>query len=169
MRKISHQVGRTIFAAIIVMVGVGCGAVPSAYRGEFQDAAKGVRLELEARKGVFQDAQGKKIDSKASDLKFESLEKGIAGIYVSTSPVSENKLEVYWVNPDLSTRQEAAGLVWVSSEVIYTLFDLSQKDDVREIELSHCEKGTVLLDTLSQRYQIGCPAEIEFYKLTRVK
>ena len=157
---------KAVLATILLATSSACGVIPSEYRGKYQDS-NGARLELKSRKGVFQDASGRKIVAKADDLKFENLLKGEAGIYVSPNTVSGDKLELYWVNPAIETRQEAEGLVWFNSEIIYTLFDMNQKEKVSEIEFYHCGDGTVLLDTAQKLWQIGCPANPDFYRLVR--
>ncbi|OFZ18961.1 MAG: hypothetical protein A2X94_13510 [Bdellovibrionales bacterium GWB1_55_8] len=153
----------------LVVIGTACGVIPSEYRGEFRDSESGASLKLKGRKGVFQTADGRKIESKAKDLEFEKLAQAQGGIYVSSDPGSDSILEVYWVSPDVASRQEAAQLVWFRSEVIYTELNLKTKDKVNTLEFFHCREGTILLDLPTKRWQMGCPGNADYLRMQRVK
>ncbi|MEK6704194.1 MAG: hypothetical protein AABZ06_00225 [Bdellovibrionota bacterium] len=158
---------RLIGLAIFSAAAIGCGVIPSAYRGKFQDNAKGAVLELKAGDGMLMLAGGSVMESKAKNLKFEQLMKGQQGIYVSENPAVDGALDVYWVNPDVTTKQQDGDLAWYKSEVVYTVLNVKVKA-VDEIELLRCQDGTILLDLPTKRWQVGCPANPEYYKFQRV-
>lgn len=163
------QIMKVLLTLSIAMTAVGCGVIPSEYRGTFRDSASGTTLVLKAKGGVFTDAQGKSTKAKAQDLKFENLAKGQAGIYVSANSSDKNALEVFWIAPNMETRQEAVGVVWFQSEVIYSLLNMEQKGKASAIDIMRCEKGTVMLDMPNRRFEIGCGANPESFRLSRVK
>jgi hypothetical protein len=151
---------------LLAVASVGCGVIPSAYRGNFVDSNTGATLSLTGTSGVFQ-TESKTYTDKATDLKYENLLQGKPGIYVAMSPGDRNELEVYWLAPDFATAQQAAGIMWFQSDVIQTLVDRNQKQKVREIELTQCT-GTVMLDLVNKNWQVGCPADPTHYLMRRV-
>lgn len=152
------------------MTMVGCGVVPSSYRGYYDDKQAGVSLELRAQGGVFKKwingvAQETKADAK--DLSFEKLMAAESGLYISTAALYANLTEVYWVQADASTRQEAADLVWFNAEVFFTRIDAQSKDKAQQITLEHCAQGTVMLDVQTKRWQVGCSAGQDEFRFLR--
>ena len=154
--------------AATLLILTSCGVIPESYRGDFEDASAGIKVTLEANKGKMQFSDGQILESDASDLTFEQLLAGKAGIYVSKNPTNENLLDVFWIRPNLASRQESAGLVWYQSEVLYGLMDASRKDPVISVALVHCVDGGVMLDGPTQNWQVGCPAAPKNYQLSRV-
>lgn len=144
-----------------------CGKIPTAYQGVFVDASSGTRLELTSDSGKFADSSGRAIDEKAYSLDFKDLAGAQPGIYVQPNPANANEILVYWLRPDLTSRREEQGFVWLTSEVFYTRMNIQLKDKVPQIEMIHCMNGLLMLDTPSQTWNGGCPAEHEDLILKR--
>lgn len=158
-------------ASLVVTLALtsGCGVIPRAYQGTFIDETNGAKLELKGGEGILQTSSGKVIQAKAEALTFEKLQQGTAGIYVIANPTSKDLIEIHWIGPRPETKKEAGGLTWFESEVLYTFLDIKSRDKADAIELAHCENGTVLLDPLTKRWQIGCPAGTLAYFLKRAQ
>ena len=159
----------TLSLAAAALLVSACGVIPKEYRGEYVDAATGTSLKLTRGKGVLLTADGRELKVKADEIDFERVASGKPGLLVDSNPVEGNLLEVFWVIPDLTTQQEGAGLVWFDAEVLYTQFDTTAKDKVPGFPMFHCRTGAVMLDTLTKRWQIGCPAGPALYQLNRVE
>jgi len=167
----NNSISKMLLAATfltLLLGAVGCGTIPSAYRGNFEDTTNNVKLTLEASGGTFTTADGRKIVSDTLSLTSDNLIEGLPGIYTTLNPVYQNRLEIYWVNPDLNTRTQEGGLMWFNAEVFYTLLDINQEDNVDEMEFFHCDQGKVMIDVPTKRWQIGCPADPDYYRLVRV-
>jgi len=108
-------------------------------------------------------------ESKAEDKSYDAMAEGKAGIFVSTNPSNERMTDVFWVNPNLASKQAVEGFVWYQSEVIYTVMDAKREEKVPSIQLIHCRDGMVMLDIASKRMQLGCPAGPVNYNAIRVK
>jgi len=146
-----------------------CGVIPKAYRGEYVDEAKGARIQLQSKKGRFIGADGAKVEAKALDLGFDGLSEGKSGIYVAPNPVQGSVLDVFWIEPAAATRQSAGGLVWFEADVLYAGLDAAKGSKVSSFDVMRCAQGTVLLDTQTRHWQVGCPAETESFHFVRVK
>jgi len=144
-----------------------CGVVPKNYQGTFTNPETGATLTLKTSDGHFEDGQGRVIEAKAQSLAYKKLAKGTPGIYLSEVPKLKKLYEAYWVLPDLTSSREEGGLIWMQSEVFFTLFDANQKDPVNQITIGHCDQGRVTLDPQTQRWQIGCPEDAAYLELTR--
>jgi hypothetical protein len=168
MKKLISKLLLAATFTTLLLLTVGCGTIPSAYRGNFEDSANNVQLTLEASGGVFTTADGRKLIADTQSLNADNLIEGQPGIYTTLNPAYQNRLEIYWINPDLSTRKEEGGLMWFNAEVFYTLLDIRQEDTVNEMEFFHCDIGKVMIDMPTQRWQIGCPADPDYYRLVRI-
>ncbi|MCC7441706.1 MAG: hypothetical protein IT285_08735 [Bdellovibrionales bacterium] len=157
------------FLALTLVAGAatGCGLVPSEYRGSFRDAQTNVSAEIGARKGTFRTADGRELKLKADRSDFERVASGKPGILVETNAHSGYLLDSFWVSPRMDTYAEGGGMAWFEAEVLYTQFDSRVKDPVRRLQFFHCVNGQVLLDTVEQRWQMGCPAGPAYYELRR--
>lgn len=152
---------KNTFKNILVLGGLSlalaaCGKIPKSYQGDFQDTQSGVSLKLESDKGTLSTATHS-VSAKADDLKFDALMKGQGGIFIRPSANDKKTMDVYWINPDVSTLQNQNGFVWYKSEVIYTEMD-TREDKVNQIHLLHCLDGAVELDSQTQNVEVGCPA-----------
>jgi hypothetical protein len=164
---------KTLSALFFLFAVSACGKIPSSHQGDFVDAATGTKLKLGSGSGVLAFADGRVLESKAQDLKFEALLRAQTGIYIevpsSDSNSERNEADLFWIAPDLESRHEEAGLIWFDSEVLYSRISLKQKEKVKSIELFHCMKGSVILDTISKRFQIGCPVDPTQYRFKRIE
>jgi hypothetical protein len=152
----------------LTLLASGCVLIPKEYRGEFVDAATGSSLLLKGKKGTLRTADGRDLALKVDAADFERVSSGEPGILVDSNPLQGNLLEAFWVNPDLSTLQQAGGLVWYNAEVLYSQFDQNLTQKVKTFDMFHCVHGAVTVDTLTRRWQIGCPAGPTRYHFTRI-
>lgn len=164
------KLSKLLLLCAVVLTTVACGKIPEAYRGTFEDRDQGVKLTLGGGEGTLESTRdGRKLEAKAEDLTFEGLTEGKPGIYVSTNPSNERMMDVYWVNPNLPTKQAVEGFVWYQSEVIYTIMDAKREEKVPNIQLIHCRDGMVMLDLATKRMQLGCPAGPVNYNAVRTE
>ena len=146
-----------------------CGqSIPDAYRGSFVDSKTGARLQLDSGSGSYSEVSGRKLESKTAELAFVDLRKGQSGVYMRDLPANQNIAELYWVNPDLSTKQEAGGVEWFRAEVFYFRMDKTVKDRVNIIQTVHSLEGIVSLDVPTSQWQIGWPAGSDLLQFKRV-
>ncbi len=154
--------------AILALSVSACGKIPSAYQGDFVDSATGTRLELSGGSGTLTFPGGRKLEAGSIDLKWDALLEGKPGIYISKAKGADERwLDLYWVNADLSSKREEAGLIWYTAEVLYTMADTKAKDKVATIPMFHCMQGTVMLDSVQKLWQVGCPAGATRYAMQR--
>ena len=149
-----------------------CGKIPSSHQGDFVDAPTGTKLKLGSGSGTLTFPDGRLLESKAQDLKFEALLKAQTGIYVevpSEANPDRKEADLFWLSPNAESRREEAGLIWFDSEVLYSRIAMKEKEKVEAIDMFHCTNGSVLLDTVSKRFQIGCPVDPDEYHLKRVQ
>lgn len=153
----------------VAFMSVACGKVPSNYLGTYVDTQKGAKLELGANEWNMKLLGGREIKNKSEDMSFEVFQKAQAGVYTRDNPQNKELVDVFWVAPRAGSRQEGGGIVWFESEVIYTLLDKNQGDKVNTLHLFHCTNGTVMLDLITQKIQMGCPANPIEYNMKRTE
>ena len=153
----------------VVLSTAACGKIPSAYQGDFADSAQGAKLTLGGDSGKLTTSDGRELEAKADDLTFDKLQEGSTGIYLSKNSANDQLTDVYWIAPNMATKQTGGGLVWFTSEVIYTIMDAKRSDKVPNIEFFHCKDGMVILDSNTKRFQLGCPAGPVRYNMVRTK
>ncbi|MGE0616750.1 MAG: hypothetical protein AB7P04_14050 [Bacteriovoracia bacterium] len=154
----------------LMALASACGKIPSAYQGSFRDAASGTQLTLQSGSGTLTFADGRILTAKAADLQVNALLKAQAGIFVTVPDASEkNHLDIFWVSPDANSKREEGGLVWFRAEVLYAAADSKQKTPVEGIPMFHCLEGTVLIDSVTGNWEIGCPAKATRYEMQRVQ
>ena len=161
------KLSRAVLLLTLSLVAIGCVKIPEAYFGNYADSQYGATLVLGQNKAEFV-VNGRRYKASGKDLTFDDLNQMKAGIY-DTEDKSSGMIEVYWVNPVPGTRQEQAGFVWFSSEVLYTYFAAKQSTQVQELQLVQCTQGIVMLDTETQRIQVGCPEGSTTYNLVRTR
>ena len=154
--------------AAIALLMSGCVKIPEAYFGNYADSSRGASLVLQQNKAVFTAPDGRKFKAGSQELSVADLADAKAGIY-DVQDKSSGMIEVYWINPSVGTRQESAGFVWYSAEVLYTYFASAQRDQVQSLQLVQCVNGTVMVDTQTQRVQVGCPENSTVYNLLRTQ
>ena len=77
-------------------------------------------------------------------------------------------MEIFWLVPNMASRQEQSGFAWVNAEVLYSRMNLKQQDKIQNLKMIHCENGLLELDLLNQSWNGGCPATEDEYDLVRV-
>lgn len=157
-----------VAGAVMLLALSACSKIPSAYRGNFKDNSSGAKLELNSGSGKMTFADGRVLDSDASELTYQDLITGKGGIFVRENPFNHAMVEGFWVNPNLATKQTAQGLTWFQSEVIYLLLNSELKDKVPGISFLHCTNGTVILDDLTKTFEAGCPASHDTFDMVRI-
>jgi hypothetical protein len=156
------------FSALFLIALSSCGKIPSGYQGTFVDQPSGAKLTLSSSDGTFSEAGGRQITAQADSLQFEALTQAKAGLYTRPVAGNDKMLELFWVIPDAASRQEGAGLVWFSSEILYTRLATEAKDPVASLQVEHCKNGMLMLDIPSQTWNGGCGADTVPMLLTRV-
>jgi hypothetical protein len=66
--------------------------------------------------------------------------------------------EVFWIVPDVASKQSTPELVWYKSEFMYTRMNTDQKDPLPALQLEYCKDGWVMLAPSTQQLQGGCGA-----------
>jgi hypothetical protein len=173
MRNLKMNSGKNLrpwtLLALLATLGLpACGKIPKPYRGNFVDSASGAQLTLERNLGMLTTREGKKIESDAKQLTFKELSQGVAGIYVRPDKQDPDVVEVYWLVPRLETRKEEAGFTWMDSEVLYSRMNSNEENPVQHLKMIHCENGLLMLDSQTQSWNGGCPAERVDYDFVRV-
>ncbi len=158
-----------LLLTVLAFMLSACGGIPAAYQGEFRDDALGASMKLSGSEGIFTESDGLAIKTPAIALSFEALMKGKPGIYLRKNPVRQDLIDVYWIQPRFTERQEAGGLVWYPSEVYYTLVSKTQKQKVPSIKMIFSEEGMVTLEPGTKSWQVGWPAQPVEYNLRRLK
>lgn len=159
---------KILLLTVIATGSVACGKIPAAYQGVFVDQAQGVKITLTGSGGSIEtNSDGRKFEAKAEEYTFDNLMAGKAALYVGVNPSNQNMSDVWWINPDLATKQSVEGFVWFQTEAIYTLLDTKREDKVPSVQFFHCRDGVMMLDVATKRVQIGCPAGPRYYNLVR--
>jgi hypothetical protein len=154
-----------ILGALVILLTTACGKIPKGYQGEYTDAASGATLKLEASEGTLKTSDGRELKGKAEDADFDALLQGKQAIYLSE--LKNNNVDVFWLVPNMATRQESAGYVWFVSEVIYTQMNAKQEEKVGGINFFHCKDGHVMLNTATKEMNLGCPAGPAVFNMIR--
>ena len=137
--------------------------------GTYLDKEKGAKLDLQQTEWTLTLVDGHVLTSKVETMDVEALKKAKDGVYILENPVDKNLLDVFFAKPVISTQQSDGGLLWFDSELAYTLLPKDQKDDVKSVDIFHCLDGRVEIDTLTNNWQIGCPAGAKTYHFQRVE
>jgi hypothetical protein len=145
-----------------------CGAIPSAYRGNYQ-GSNGALLKLGGTKGTMTKSNSEVLASKVRPLAYADLEKGLPGIYVQPNPTNPKLLDIFWLRPKLETKQSQAGITWYTTEIYYSLFDANQKAKLESVRLIYSNEGTVMLDGPTKTWQVGWPPSPRQVVFTRIK
>jgi len=168
MKKAFGSLNNLILVVALAVLSA-CGGVPSAYQGEFRDDALGATLKLSGSSGTFSDPTGVAITTPAMALAFEALAKGKPGIYLRKNPVRKDLIDIYWIQPRFSEKQEAGGLLWYPGDVYYTLVSVGQKGKVSELKMLHATDGLVTLEPSTKSWQVGWPASPTQFNFRRTK
>lgn len=156
---------------VLLAMGLGlgaCGKIPSEYRGTFVDQATGFQVQLRASEGVWTRTDGTQQVFPARPASVKEMLEGQPGIYLRS--VGEEDLEVFWVRPMVETRREEFGFVSFEGEVVYTrMASKSRGGAVPVVVARHCDRGQVLIDTISQSFNGGCPADSRLLQLIRTE
>ncbi|MEN9722340.1 MAG: hypothetical protein RJB38_326 [Pseudomonadota bacterium] len=157
---------RRLVFGLLVLCGA-CGKIPSDYRGNFVDSQSGFSVELRGNRGIWQRPDGSREEFTARAASVEELLQGKAAVYLRS--VGERDLEVFWVRPEIETRQEEYGFVAYQGEVLYSRFDSSgSQGKVGSIQARYCERGQILIDQVTKTFNGGCPAQSRLLELVRV-
>jgi len=148
---------------------VACSKIPAAYRGTFEDRGQGAKLVIKATKAQLTFSDGRELKSKAEDLNFEAISSGKPGIFVRENSANPDLLEIFWLNPNVATRQVVEGFVWFDAEMIYTFLDTKITQSVPGLQLLHCTNGSVMVDTATQTFQMGCPEQSPALEMVRIQ
>lgn len=159
---------KTAFGLLIALVvTAGCKGVPQAYQGEFEDKTNNIHLELAWNKAAI-SMSGRNIENKLAEFKIEDLQAGKAQVYAREHAANKDLIELFWVLPNMSTKQEGGGMTWYEAEIFVSLADANLQS-VTELKLLHCARGMVLIDTVTSQSQIGCPGSADHWSLKKTK
>ncbi len=183
---------RSLIVVALMVFMVACNiSIPSGFRGDFVDQTRGVSIHLESSKAQIVK-EGRVIDGQAVEVDVAKMALGQPGIYLRDNPTNKNIVEMYWINPNAATRQEAAGVVWFESEVIYARFEkkmMAQASDrwvatgerganasrfisgskVGEFSMVHVMNGQLGVDVVTKTWQVGWPEKPQTYRFSRTK
>lgn len=159
---------KVILFFILTLSIVGCGnGIPKNYRGTFADPATDTTLVLNKKSGSFVMSGVSQWSGSMSTLSIEDLTQGEEGIFYATESTSGSFADVFWVRPSSEVRNEN-GFLWRESEVLYTSLDLNRRTPAESLHTLYCEDGEILVDLISQNWQIGCPPTAKTLILQRV-
>ena len=158
-----------VTAVLVVGFGLGaCGKIPKEYRGNFVDQASGFQIQLKASEGVWVREDGSQQVFPARAAAVKELIQGQSGIYLRS--IDDGQLEVFLVKPVAETRREEYGFVSFEGEVVYTRMAAKSSGGAVPVLLArYCDRGQVLIDTVSQSFNGGCPADSKVLELVRVQ
>ncbi|HAR42785.1 MAG TPA: hypothetical protein DCS07_09195 [Bdellovibrionales bacterium] len=160
---------KLVLVVALAFGATACSKIPAAYRGTFEDRSLGAKLTLKSTAAQLAFADGRVIQAKAEDLNLAAITEGKAGIFVRENSADLDLLEVFWINPNLASKQGFEGFVWFESELLYTLMNTKTTDSVPSLQLLHCTNGTVMIDVATQALQMGCPAGSAELKMVRLQ
>lgn len=189
MRQFNLKYNVLIGLALGVLLSGSCSQIPSNYRGEYIDAGKGASLNLESGKATFKFNDGRVVESKVRDLKyvgeslhpsedqalevndaFNELMNGQQALYASQNTSSKTKTDLFWVLPNVESRQTQAQFTWFRAEVFFTVLDQDENaNSSGQIKLLYCSNGHVMLNTLTRQIQGGCPPGSIYFDMNKVK
>lgn len=157
----------SVLAAVILGA---CGAdndnIPKAYQGTFQ-GQNGEMLILSGSKAQL-SIEGKTLSANVAPLSYKTLLVGQPGFYIYQENKDDKVLDVYWITPNVATKKEEGGIVYYTTDIVYTQIDLNQKNAVQSVTIVHSDVGTVMLDSQSKEWQAGWPEHSETSNLVRV-
>ncbi len=162
------KISNLLLVACLALLSA-CGGIPSAYQGEFRDDALGANLKLSGSEGTFSEATGVLVKTPAMALAFEALQKGKPGIYLRKNPMREDLIDIYWIQPRFTEKQEAGGLLWYPTDVYYTLVSTAQEDKVNELRMIYSRNALVTLEPSTKSWQVGWAANPTEFKFRRTK
>ena len=163
-----HSIKIIVLAIITSGVISACGGIPAAYRGKYLDPATGTKLELTRSSGTF-ESNGRALSAQTEVLDFEKLLAAETGIYMDQDPNDAKYFKIYWIHPNITTRQEAAGLVWYQAEILYTAMDSTREQPVDQILIIYSKDGWIMLDLVRKKPQIGWSANPASYDMRRLE
>ena len=147
----------------------GCGdKIPSSYQGTFQDANAHVSVQLRGGDGDLSLADGRVLKASAQDGNFATLSSGKPGIYMRPNSANSNYVDVIWLNPNVTSKQSNADIVWFQTEILYMELNTKQGGKIEALEFTHCLDGAVEFDTTSKALQFGCPVGAQQINAVRV-
>jgi hypothetical protein len=158
-----------VMVVLVLGFGLGaCGKIPKEYRGTFVDQATGFQVQLKSSEGAWIRSDGTQQVFPARAAAVKDLIQGQPGIYLRS--VDDGELEVFWVRPAAETRREEYGFVSFEGEVVYTRMAAKSSGGAVPVLLArYCDRGQVLIDTVSQSFNGGCPADSKVLELVRVQ
>lgn len=168
-QNIFTWIQRLSMAGLTLGLLAGCRGIPNEYTGEYEDSTRRVKLELSSYEGTIQFADGRSFNAKLEDLNYEKMKDGKRAIYARPNSKNQDLVEIFMVEPDLSSKQESQGLTWFQSEIVYSMIDTKNASASRSITLVHCRQGVVMLDRQSQQVQLGCPENPERITLQKTR
>jgi hypothetical protein len=124
---------------------------------------------LDSSSGKYTETGGREISAEADSLQFDALTQAKAGLYTRPVAGNDKMMELFWIVPDVASRQENSGFVWFNSEILYTRMATEAKDPVAAIQVEHCKNGVLMLDVASQTWNGGCGADTVPMTFTRAK
>lgn len=152
----------------LALVITGCGdAIPEAYRGSFIESGSGAGLQLGSQSGTYKEMSGRQLEGRSYKMTFQDLQKGKSGVYFRDHPDNKNLLELFWLNPDLTTKQEAKGIQWFQAEIFYFRMDRNKSGKIDILQTIHSAEGIVSLDLPTSTWQVGWLAQSELLEFKR--
>jgi hypothetical protein len=158
-----------VMMVLVLGFGLGaCGKIPKDYRGTFVDQSTGFQVQLKSSEGAWIRSDGSQQVFPARAATTKDMLQGQPGIYLRS--VDEGQLEVFWVKPLAETRREEYGFVSFEGEVVYTRMAVkSAGGAVAALLARYCDRGQILIDSVSQSFNGGCPADSKILELVRVQ
>src|SRR4051812_43439786 len=105
------------------------GSVPKAYQGTFR-GQNGETLVLTGSKAQL-SIDGKTLSADVAPIDYKKLLAGQPGFYIYQEDKNDKLLDVYWITPNIATKKSEGGIVYYTTDVVYTQIDLNQKSAVQ--------------------------------------
>jgi hypothetical protein len=158
-----------VMMVLVLGFGLGaCGKIPKNYRGTFVDQSTGFQVQLKSSEGLWIRSDGSQQVFPARAAAVKDMIQGQPGIYLRS--VDDGQLEVFWVRPTVETRREEYGFVSFEGEVVYTRMAAKSSGGAVPVLLArYCDRGQILIDTVSQSFNGGCPGDSRILELVRVQ
>lgn len=139
--------------------------IPKPYQGTFVDASNTTTMTIQKDSAALVTPDTN-ISAKVQKLSYDKLIGGQSGFFLRQK-VGTNLIEVFWITPDTTSRNEAGGIIYFTSDIVYIQLDPTVKDKVQLLTVIHSKAGSVMLDTVTKTWQAGWPAEVQELSLMR--
>jgi hypothetical protein len=108
------------------------------------------------------------LTAKTIDLNYKNTLKGESSVFISKPDPATDIADAYLVQIKPDTRHEEGGLIYYRGEIAYFEIDSRLEVPTNSLHVVYSADGLVMLDPLTQRFEIGWGAGQQEFVMTRV-